>query len=57
MTSTVRYNIIIRKASIIIIIIIIIMIIITIKRRQRFALVESGDIEFLLPWLIAYTRR
>ena len=28
-----------------------------IKRRQRFALVESGDIVFLFPWLMAYTRR
>ena len=28
-----------------------------IKRRQRFALVESGDTVFLLPWLIVYTRR
>ena len=28
-----------------------------IKRRQRFALVESGNIVLLLPWLIAYTRR
>ena len=27
------------------------------KRRQRFALVESGDIVLPLPWLIAYTRR
>ena len=28
-----------------------------IKRRQRFALVESGDIVLLLPWLMAYTSR
>ncbi|CAN0596375.1 unnamed protein product [Laminaria digitata] len=28
-----------------------------IKRRRRFALVESGDIVLLLPWSIAYTRR
>ncbi|CAN0583788.1 unnamed protein product, partial [Laminaria digitata] len=28
-----------------------------IKRRQRFALVDSGGIVLLLPWLIAYTRR
>ena len=28
-----------------------------IKRRQRFALVENGDIVLLLPWLMAYTRR
>ena len=28
-----------------------------IKRRQRFALVESGDIVVLLPWLMAYTRQ
>ena len=28
-----------------------------IKRRQRFAVVESGDIVLLLPWLMAYTRR
>ena len=28
-----------------------------IKRRQRFALVESGYIVLLLPWLSAYTRR
>ena len=27
-----------------------------IKRRQRFALVESGDIMLLLPWLMAFTR-
>ena len=27
-----------------------------IKRRRRFALVESGDIVFLLPWPIAFTR-
>ena len=28
----------------------------TIKKRQRFALVESGDIVLLLPWLMAFTR-
>ena len=28
-----------------------------IKRRQRFALVESGDIVLLLPWIMSYTRR
>ena len=28
-----------------------------IKRRERFALVESGDIVLLLPWLMAYTSR
>ena len=28
-----------------------------IKRRQRFALVESGDIVLLFPWLMAYVRR
>ena len=27
-----------------------------IKRRQGLALVESGDIVFLLPWPIAFTR-
>ena len=27
-----------------------------IKKRQRFALVESGDIVLLLPWLLAFTR-
>ena len=27
-----------------------------IKKRQRFALVESGDIVLLLPWLMAFTR-
>ena len=27
------------------------------KRRQRFALVGSGDIVLALPWLIVYTRR
>ena len=27
-----------------------------IKRRQRFALVESGDIVLLLPWVMAFTR-
>ena len=26
------------------------------KRRQRFALVESGIIVFLLPWVMALTR-
>ena len=28
----------------------------TIKKRQRFALVETGDIVLLLPWLMAFTR-
>lgn len=28
-----------------------------IKRRQRFSLVESSDIAFLLLWLTAYTKR
>jgi len=28
-----------------------------IKRRQRVALVQSGDIVPLFPWLMAYTRR
>ena len=27
-----------------------------IKKRQRFALVESGDVLFLLLWLVAFTR-
>ena len=27
-----------------------------IKKRQRFALVESGDIVLLLPWLMMFTR-
>ena len=27
-----------------------------IKKRQRFALVESGDVVLLLPWLMAFTR-
>ena len=27
-----------------------------IKKRQRFALVESGDIVLLRPWLMAFTR-
>ena len=27
-----------------------------IKRRQRFVLVESADIVFLLPWLMVFTR-
>ena len=26
------------------------------KGRQRFALVESGDMALLLPWLTAFTR-
>lgn len=28
-----------------------------VKRRQRFALVESRNTVLLLPWLMAYTRR
>ena len=28
-----------------------------IKRKQRFALVESGDMVLLLPWLMSHTRR
>ena len=27
-----------------------------IKRRQRFALVENGDIVLLLPWLMTFSR-
>ena len=27
-----------------------------IKKRQRFALVESGDIVLVLPWLMVFTR-
>ena len=28
-----------------------------VKRRQRFALGENGDIVLLLPWLMVYTKR